>query len=154
LGDQADLTGVLVFYLGASMYYYVFYRSRLVPRWLSGWGLAGTTLGAFAGLLVLFRVTGYMSATQVVLNLPIGPDVGPAGRVICAIRTATGGDSGEKRRPASGGFTKRRPDRPPIVGALARLGYWQPPGRRRRAAVPDAVDLLGGTPGVNAVWSR
>ena len=25
-----------------------------------------------AGLLVLFRVTGYMSAPQVVLNLPIG----------------------------------------------------------------------------------
>ena len=72
LGDQAGLIGVLAFYLGASMYYYVFYRSRLIPRWLSGWGLAGTTLGAFAGLLVLFRVTGYMSATQVVLNLPIG----------------------------------------------------------------------------------
>jgi hypothetical protein len=72
LGDQAGLTGVLAFYLGASMYYYVFYRSRFIPRWLSGWGLAGTTLGAFAGLLVLFRVTGYMSATQVVLNLPVG----------------------------------------------------------------------------------
>jgi Domain of unknown function (DUF4386) len=54
------------------MYYYVFYRSRLIPRWLSGWGLAGTALGAVAGLLVLFRVTGYMSAPQVALNLPIG----------------------------------------------------------------------------------
>ena len=54
------------------MYYYVFYRSRLIPRWLSGWGLVGTTLGAFAGLLVLFRVTGYMSTAQVVLNIPIG----------------------------------------------------------------------------------
>jgi Domain of unknown function (DUF4386) len=72
LRDQAGLAGVLAFYLGASMYYYVFYRSRLIPRWLSGWGLAGTALGALAGLLVLFRVTGYMSAPQVVLNLPIG----------------------------------------------------------------------------------
>ncbi len=72
LRDQAGLTGVLAFYLGASMYYYVFYRSRLIPRWLSGWGLAGTALGALAGLLVLFRVTGYMSAPQVALNLPIG----------------------------------------------------------------------------------
>ena len=66
------LAAVLAFYLGASMYYYVFYRSRLIPRWLSGWGLAGTALGALAGLLVLFRVTGYMSAPQVALNLPIG----------------------------------------------------------------------------------
>jgi hypothetical protein len=71
LRDQADLIGVLAFYVGASMYYYVFYRSRLVPRWLSGWGLAGTTLGALAGLLVLFRVTDYMSTAQVALNIPI-----------------------------------------------------------------------------------
>ena len=28
-------------------------------------------MGLLAGLLVLFRVTGYMSATQVILNLPI-----------------------------------------------------------------------------------
>ena len=80
--------------------------------------------------------------------------VGPAERVICAIRTATGGDSGEERGPASGRFTKRGRDRPPVAGALARLRYWQPPDRRRRAAVPRAVDLLGGTPGLNAVGSR
>ena len=72
LRNQAGLAAVLAFYLGASMYYYVFYRARLIPRWLSGWGLAGTALGAVAGLLVLFRVTGYMSASQVALNLPIG----------------------------------------------------------------------------------
>jgi len=72
LRNQAGLIAVLAFYVGASMYYYVFYRARLIPRWLSGWGLAGTALGAVAGLLVLFRVTGYMSTTQVVLNLPIG----------------------------------------------------------------------------------
>jgi Domain of unknown function (DUF4386) len=72
LRNQAGLIAVLAFYVGASMYYYVFYRARLIPRWLSGWGLAGTALGAVAGLLVLFRVTGYMSTPQVALNLPIG----------------------------------------------------------------------------------
>jgi hypothetical protein len=71
LRNQAGLAAVLAFCVGASMYYYVFYRARLIPRWLSGWGLAGTALGAVAGLLVLFRVTGYMSAPQVVLSLPI-----------------------------------------------------------------------------------
>lgn len=72
LRNQAGLIAVLAFYAGATMYYYVFYRARLIPRWLSGWGLAGTALGAVAGLLVLFRVTGYMSTPQVALNLPIG----------------------------------------------------------------------------------
>jgi hypothetical protein len=72
LRDRASLAGILAFYLGATMYYWVFYRSRLIPRWLSVWGIAGTTMGFAAGMLVLFGVTGYLSALQVVLNLPIG----------------------------------------------------------------------------------
>jgi Domain of unknown function (DUF4386) len=70
--DGATLIGTMAFYLGATMYYWIFYRSRLIPRWLSGWGIAGTTLGFAAGMLVLFGVTGSMSALQVGLNLPIG----------------------------------------------------------------------------------
>jgi len=54
------------------MYYWIFFRTGLVPRWLSGWGLAGVILGFTAAMLVLFRVTGYMSALQVLLNVPIG----------------------------------------------------------------------------------
>ncbi len=72
LRDQSSLTGVMAFCIGASMYYYVFYRSSLIPRWLSGWGLAGTALALVAAVLVLFRATGYMSTTQVVLSIPIG----------------------------------------------------------------------------------
>jgi len=72
LRDRAGLAGVLAFYVGALMYYRVFYQSKLIPRWLSGWGLGGAALGLVAGLLVLFRATGYMSTTQVILNIPIG----------------------------------------------------------------------------------
>ena len=70
--DSAGVVGVLAFYIGATIYYLVFYRSQLIPRWLSGWGLAGTALGLVAGLLVMFRVTGTMSGFQVALNIPIG----------------------------------------------------------------------------------
>jgi len=99
LRNQAGLAAVLAFYLGASMYYYVFYRARLIPRWLSGWGLAGTALGAVAGLLVLFRVTGYMSTPQVALNLPIGVN-----EIVLAIWLLVRGfDS-----PAAGSATVRR----------------------------------------------
>jgi len=61
----------LAFYTGATLYYLVFYRSRLIPRWLSAWGLAGTLLGLAAGLLVLFQSIAVLPSTQVVLNLPI-----------------------------------------------------------------------------------
>jgi len=62
--------GPLAFSIGAMMYYYVFYRTRLVPRWLSGWGLVGAALCAVASVLVMFGLIGPMSTLQVVLNLP------------------------------------------------------------------------------------
>jgi len=42
--DQINLAGLLVFSLGAICYYYAFFSSRLLPRWLSGLGLLGTAL--------------------------------------------------------------------------------------------------------------
>jgi len=66
-----NVAATLAFYLGAMMYYYIFYRTRLVPRWLSGWGLVAVTLGIVASMLVMFQLVGSMSTVQVVLNLPI-----------------------------------------------------------------------------------
>ena len=72
LREAAAVAGVFAFYTGGTLYYLVFFRSRLIPRWLSIWGLAGTTFGAIGALLVLFRAIDTMSGPQVALNVPIG----------------------------------------------------------------------------------
>jgi hypothetical protein len=46
--------GVLSFCTGAGMYYYLLYRSRLVPRWLSAWGLIGLAVLFSMALLIAF----------------------------------------------------------------------------------------------------
>ena len=55
-----EQVGVIPFAFGALMFYVLLYRSRLVPRWLSVWGLAGAALylvpplGSMFGLSVGF----------------------------------------------------------------------------------------------------
>jgi len=61
----------LAFCSGALMYYSIFYHTKLIPRWLSGWGLVGATLSMVSGLFVMFSLIGPLSTFQVVLNLPI-----------------------------------------------------------------------------------
>jgi hypothetical protein len=62
--------GVIAFSLGAMMYYVVFYQSRLIPRWLSGWGLIATALSLVAAVLVMFGLKPG-SPLMITLILPI-----------------------------------------------------------------------------------
>jgi hypothetical protein len=56
---------------GAFMYYSLFYQYRLVPRWLSGWGLVGITLTIISSVLVLLHIIPGFGTIQIVANLPI-----------------------------------------------------------------------------------
>lgn len=67
-----SVLGVMAFGTGALMYYYVFYKSRLIPRWLSIWGLGAIILLLASVLLIMFDRIGALSTTQVALAFPIG----------------------------------------------------------------------------------
>lgn len=60
-----------VFSVGALILNYALYRARLVPRWLSVWGLAGASLYLAAGVLVLYGLEP-LSTPQVALEAPLG----------------------------------------------------------------------------------
>ena len=62
---------LICFSIGASMYYIVFYQHKLVPRWLSGWGLVSLTLAAIFSLLVMTGIIPSFGTIQIAANLPI-----------------------------------------------------------------------------------
>jgi hypothetical protein len=64
---------LLCWCIGAFMYYSLFYQYRLVPRWLSVWGLVGITLVTIGGVLVMLHVIPGFGTVQALLNLPIFP---------------------------------------------------------------------------------
>jgi hypothetical protein len=57
----------IVFSLGSLMFFYLLYKSKLIPRWLSGWGFVGATLFLASAFLPLLS---YVSpSTLVYLHL-------------------------------------------------------------------------------------
>lgn len=70
-GQVSSLVGVPFFCLGALMFYVVLYRARLVPRWLSVWGLAAVVPYLAAAFLDVFDLLERTSSTGVLLQLPM-----------------------------------------------------------------------------------
>jgi hypothetical protein len=68
--DSANNLGFMAFTLGALMYYYIFYRSKIIPRWLSGWGFIAAALSLSQALFVLFGEEAF-STISILLNIPI-----------------------------------------------------------------------------------
>jgi hypothetical protein len=70
--DWTNLIGInFVFGLGTLIIYYLLYQSKLVPRFISVWGLIGGTLLFAAGLLMMFGLITPVSVVDTVLSIPI-----------------------------------------------------------------------------------
>ena len=64
---------LMVFSVGCLLYYIVFYRTNLIPRWLSGWGVVAAIMTMLSALLTMYGLIAPFSTAQIVLNLPILP---------------------------------------------------------------------------------
>lgn len=73
LSGNGDVQGVtaLVFCLGGVMFYLMLYRSRIVPRWVVVWGLAGIPLYVAAFVLPMYDVIALGSTAQTLLFIPL-----------------------------------------------------------------------------------
>jgi len=56
--DWSWVVGPLIFFaLSTLPFYYLLYKSKLIPQWLSGWGLIGGILVTLFGLLSMFGIS-------------------------------------------------------------------------------------------------
>lgn len=60
----------VAFSLSALILNYVLYQARLLPRWLSTWGLVGAALYLTSGVMVLYGLEPF-STTQQLLTVPL-----------------------------------------------------------------------------------
>jgi len=63
-GHWIQMIGGIVFSVGTLMFFVLFYQTRLIPRWLSGWGLIGAVLYPIAYIVSMFS------------PLHLAPDIG------------------------------------------------------------------------------
>ncbi|WKZ49519.1 MAG: DUF4386 domain-containing protein [Anaerolineales bacterium] len=53
-GEWTQMIGGIVFSVGTLMIFILFYQTRLIPRWLSGWGVLGAVLYLTAKIVSMF----------------------------------------------------------------------------------------------------
>jgi len=71
--DWVEVLLAMVFSLGAMMLGWLFYRTRIIPRWLALWGFFGAILYFVAPLIVMFDIQNL----ELSLTTPVGWLLGP-----------------------------------------------------------------------------
>lgn len=69
--DLINTMLIIVFSLGALMLYAVLYQSKLIPRWLSGWGFIAILMHLSTAFILIFGFTDVNSPIITIINLPI-----------------------------------------------------------------------------------
>ncbi len=98
-----EQVGVLPFALGALLFYVLLYRSRLVPRWLSTWGLVGAALYIVPALGSMFGLSlGVLMVPLAVQEMVMAIWLIARGFEPTAIGVAPAGESPSWQAAASG----------------------------------------------------
>jgi hypothetical protein len=73
VNEWSFLIYLLVFTLGALMFYFVLYQSKLIPRFISAWGFIAAALLLVGSVLIMFDAFAGISETglELVFALPI-----------------------------------------------------------------------------------
>jgi hypothetical protein len=71
-GWTRDVLALSAWGLGALLYNYIFFQTKLIPRWLSGSSMVAILLHLASCLLAFFDIIGPSSAMQVFLLVPSG----------------------------------------------------------------------------------
>lgn len=69
--EWTDMVIILLFTLGALVFYYLLYATRLVPVWLSLWGLVGAALWLATGIAGMFGAIAPGDTAWMLMALPI-----------------------------------------------------------------------------------
>lgn len=70
--DLANHLGVMLATgFGNLLLYFIFYRTRLIPRWLSWWGVIGNVVAIFASILILLDLIEVISISFAIMTIPL-----------------------------------------------------------------------------------
>ena len=69
--ELISLSTIFVFSVGGLMFYALLFQSKLIPRWLSIWGLIAIVLHLATGLLIQFGLQSETSTSNTTMNFPI-----------------------------------------------------------------------------------
>lgn len=61
---------VLTLGMGNLMLYTLLFKAKLIPGWISVWGISGTVLSVLASVLLLFKIVDVITPEYLVLNVP------------------------------------------------------------------------------------